>query len=231
MNFTLDQNTAFPLVEISLAQGEEVRIERGSMVYHTGDITLEGKMNSGGSSGLGGMAKAIGRSLVSSESFFITTAKGMRDGAKISIAPPTPGAIRELVVGDQQWRINDSAFLACDQGVTYEMKRQSVGKALVGGTGGFFVMESKGAGSMLVNSYGDICELTLDGTRPMVIDNSHVVAWSSTLDYSIKVASGTFGFTSGEGFVNEFTGVGTVLVQTRDLRSLARSLSRYMATS
>ena len=226
MNYRMTEGTAFPLVEVTLSQGEEIQIERGCMMYHSGDVTLEGKMNSG-SGGLGGLVKAIGRSVVSGESFFITRARGLKDGAKIALAPATMGAIRELRLGEGQWRINDSAFLACDGGVSYEMKRQSFGKAFFGGTGGFFVMETRGTGSMLINSYGDIVEIKLDGTQPLIADNTHVVAWSTTLDYNIKVASGTFGFKTGEGLVNEFHGVGTVLLQTRNIKSLADALQQF----
>lgn len=226
MNYKITQSTAFPLVEVTLAQGEEIQIERGGMVYHNGDVTLEGRMNSG-SSGLGGFVKALGRSMVSGESFFITRARGVSDGARIALAPGAPGAIRELQLGAQQWRIRDQAFLACASGVSYEMKRQSFGKALFGGTGGFFVMETRGTGSMLISSYGDILELPMDGSKPLVVDNSHVVAWSTTLDYEIRIASGTFGFTTGEGLVNEFHGTGSVLIQTRNVESLAGMLRPF----
>lgn len=229
MNYTLTDSTAFPLVELTLAQGEEIQIERGCMVHHSGGVELEGKMNSS-SSGLGGLVKALGRSMVSGESMFITRARGLSHGAKIAIAPGAPGAIRELSVGAQQWRIRDQAFLACDVEVSYEMKRQSFSKAMFGGTGGFFIMETKGNGSMLISSYGDIIELTMDGTTPLTVDNSHVVAWSTSLQYEIRVASGTFGFKTGEGLVNEFHGSGTVLVQTRDISSLAGMLRPFIAT-
>ena len=223
MNYKITQSTAFPLVEVTLSQGEEIQIERGAMVYHTGGVTLEGKMNADGG-GLGGFVKAMGRSMVSGESFFITRAKGLNDGAKIAIAPGFPGAVRELKVGAEQWRINDSAFLACDASVSYEMKRQSAGKAMFGGTGGFFIMETKGTGSMLIDSFGDMLELHTDGVNPLIVDNTHVVAWNTTLDYNIKVASGTFGFTTGEGLVNEFRGAGTVLIQTRNIGALVSAM-------
>ena len=229
MKYSFTQSTAFPLVEVELAHGEEIQIERGCMVYHNGKVTLEGKMNSNGS-GLGGLVKALGRSMVSGESFFITRAKGTADDAMIALAPAAPGMIRELQVGAEQWRIRDQAFLACDSTVSYVMKRQSFGKAMFGGTGGFFIMESQGNGSMLINSFGDIQEITLDGSRPFVVDNTHVVAWSTTLNYNIKVASGTFGFTTGEGLVNEFSGVGTVLIQTRNLKALAGAIQPFIST-
>jgi uncharacterized protein (TIGR00266 family) len=230
MNYTLTQSTAFPLVEITLSRGEEIQIERGCMVYHSGGVSLEGKMNSSGG-GLGGLVKAIGRSVVSGESVFITRAKGLNDGAKLAIAPSMPGAIRELRLGSEQWRIRDNAFLACDGNVSYEIKSQSFGKALFGGTGGFFIMQTQGTGSMLINSYGDIQEINMNGQDALTVDNTHVVAWSAALDYDIKVASGTFGFTTGEGLVNEFRGSGTVLIQTRNIKSLADALSPLLPKS
>jgi len=230
MQYTITQSTVFPLVEITLARGQEVRIERGAMVYHNGNVSLEGKLNSNGAGGLGGVMKAIGRSIASKESMFMTTATGLSDGAKLGIAPGTPGAIRELSIGTERWRINDGAFLACDATVQYELRRQSVGKAIFAGTGGLFVMETTGTGSMLVSAYGDILELQVNGSSPLVVDNVHVVAWSSNLDYQIKVASGTFGFTTGEGLVNEFHGAGTVLIQTRNVQSLASMLSPFITS-
>ena len=227
MQYTITQSTAYPLVEITLMRGQEIRIERGAMVYHNGNVSLEGKLNSD-SGGLGGVMKAIGRSIVSKESMFMTTATGLADNAKIGIAPGTPGAVRELSVGAERWRLNDGAFLACDVQVQYELKRQSVGKAMFGGTGGLFVMETMGSGSMLVSAYGDLLELKVDGSAPLIVDNTHVVAWSSGLDYQIKVASGAFGFTTGEGLVNEFRGAGTVLIQTRNVQSLASMLKPFI---
>ena len=230
MNYRLSNEGAFPLVLVNLNANEEIRIESGSMVYHNGKVTLEGKMNSNGSGGIGGLLKAAARSVVSGEGFFITTAKGTADNALVAIAPGSIGQIKELKVGESKWCINDGAFLACDSSVTYNMKKQSVGRAIFGGTGGFFFFFSAGEGTMLVNGFGDIIEVDLDGSSPFVVDNFHVVAWESTLAYNIKAASGMFGFTTGEGVVNEFTGRGKLLVQTRNISGLAGLVRPFIPT-
>ena len=231
MKYRKTDSSVFPMIEVTLNHGEQIRIERGAMAYHNGDVVLEGKMNSNGGGGIGGALKALGRSIVTNESFFITTVTSQRDGAVIGVAPKTPGSVMELAVGPQQWRINDGCFLACDDSVSYDVKTQSLGKAVFAGTGGLFVMETTGQGMMLINAYGDILEFDLDGTKPFVVDNTHVVAWSSTLNYDIKIASGTFGFKTGEGLVNEFNGVGKVYVQTRNVQSLAEMLAPFMPSS
>lgn len=73
MRFTIDQNMQFPLVEIDLEHGGSVYLQQGSMVYHTENVTLNTKLNGKGS-GLGKLVGAIGRSMVSGESMFITQA-------------------------------------------------------------------------------------------------------------------------------------------------------------
>lgn len=230
MIYNIKGDSDCPLLEVSLNRGETIVMERGSMVYMQ-NVTLEGKVNSKGS-GFGALLGAIGRSMTSGESMFITHATGENDNGRIGIAPAVSGKITHLSVGgSRQYRLNTGAFVCCDSSVTYEMRSQSVGKALFGGTGGFFIMETTGEGDLFVSSYGDLLELEVTYDNPLTIDNEHVVAWDSSLDYSIQVASGTFGFTSGEGLVNRFTGNGKVLIQTRNIHSLATALIPYMPTS
>lgn len=219
-----------PLLEFSLVQNETIRIERGAMVYMQ-DINLEGKLNSN-SSGIGGLFKAIGRSISSGESMFISEATGASNNALIGVAPGVTGCIRHLEVGARQYRLNTGAFLACDAGVQYHMVAQKgMGKALFGGTGGFFIMETSGSGNLFVNAFGDMMEMEVRPDHPLIIDNGHVVAWDATLDYQIRVASGAIGFKSGEGLVNEFHGSGKVLIQTRNIKSLADTLTPYLPKS
>lgn len=229
MNYELKGNVPFPIALLHLDRGESAQLEAGAMIYHNGRVTLEGHMNSNGKTGLGGMLSALGRSMTSGESFFITTATATASGAELAIAPGNPGVIQALPLdGDHQWCLNTGAFLAMDSTAGYSMIRQKAGRALFGGTGGFFIMATTGTGTMLVSAYGDLLPVDLDGTTDYVIDNNHVVAWESTLDYSIEIASGTFGFTTGEGLVNHFTGRGRVYLQTRNVEALANLVKPYL---
>ncbi len=92
-------------------------------------------------------------------------------------------------------------------------------------------METQGSGDLLVSAFGDLLALNVTPTHPIRVDNEHVVAWDASLDYSIQVASGTFGFKTGEGLVNEFHGSGTVLIQTRNVHNLADALRPFLPTS
>jgi uncharacterized protein (TIGR00266 family) len=229
MEYTLQGSDTFPIVVLPLTAGQSVQIESGAMIYHNGDVTLTGKMNSNGKKGLGGLMCAIGRSVTSGESFFITTATGTAAGGELGIAPGNPGAIKALTLdAAHQWYLNTGAFLAGEATTSYSMVSQHVGGALFGGTGGFFIMHTAGAGEMLVSAYGDMLALDLDGTHDYVVDNSHVVAWADTLDYHIEAASGVLGFTTGEGLVNRFSGRGRVYIQTRNVEALAKLIVPYV---
>lgn len=230
MKYQIKGDSDCPIVEINLDRNETVKIERGSMAYMS-NVAIEGKMN-GNKKGLSGALGALGRALTSGESIFITEAVGVEDDGILGIAPSIPGKIVCLEVEPgHHYCLNDGAFLACDDGVTYEMQRQSLGRALFGGTGGLFVMHTTGRGDLLINAYGDLQEIEVTAGHPISIDNEHVVAWEDTLNYELKIASGTFGFTTGEGLVNEFHGNGKVYIQSRNIRSLAGALIPYMSKS
>lgn len=230
MNYIIKGDSDCPIAEIQLQTNETIKIARSAMAYMS-NVFIEGKMNSN-TKGLGGVLGAIGRSLTSGESMFITEAKGVAKDAFLGVAPSIPGKIACLQVQpNQHYYLNNGAFLACDDSVSYEMKPQSVGKALFGGSGGLFVMHTFGQGDIMVSAFGDIIEINVDANHPITIDNEHVVAWSDSLNYEIKIASGTFGFTTGEGLVNVFHGNGKVYIQTRNIPNLANALIPFMPTN
>lgn len=227
MKYNILGDSDCPMVHISMQANETIRVERGAMVYMQ-NINLQGKMNTN-KSGISGFLSALGRSMTSGESFFITEASAKSDNAYLGIAPATSGKIRVLQLDQiHQYCLNTGCFLACDGSVEYTMKRQELGRALFAGTGGLFVMETRGVGNLLISSYGDLIELNVTPDAPVTIDNQHVVAWENSLTYDMAIASGTFGFTSGEGIVNHFIGSGKVWIQTRNLHSLADALVPYL---
>ncbi|RLU51709.1 TIGR00266 family protein [Streptococcus iniae] len=229
MAFTIDSNMQFPLVEIDLEAGESIFLQKGSMVYHTPSVTLTTKLNGRGT-GLGKLVGAIGRSMVSGESMFITRAIASDEKGKLALAPSTPGQVVALELGLKQYRLNDGAFLALDGSAQYTLERQSVGKALFAGQGGFFVMSTQGQGTLLINAFGSIKKISLHG-QEMTIDNAHVVAWSQELDYNIHLENGFMqSIGTGEGVVNTFSGYGDVYVQSLNVQQFAGVLQKYIVS-
>ena len=229
MNFTIENNSQFPFVEIALDKGEKAYIQRGGMVYHSPSVKLNTKRNAKGS-GLGKLVKAVGRSMVSGESTFITEATSEVDGGVLALAPNVPGQVMALEIGDHQYRLNDGAFLALDGSAFYTMERQSFGRALFGGQGGFFVMTTEGEGTLLVNAFGAIKKIELQD-QEMTIDNAHVVAWSKELTYDIHLENGFLqSVGTGEGVVNTFRGTGEIYVQSLNVETFAKVLGTYIST-
>lgn len=226
MKYTIDKNMQFPLVDIELESGEKVYIERGSMVYHSPSISLNTRVNGSGS-GLGKLVRAVGRSMTSGESFWITEAEARKETGHLAIAPALPGEILPLTLGDKQYRINDGKFLAMDGSASYSMKKQSLGRALLSGTGGFFVMTTNGEGTVLCNAYGSIKKIVLDNDE-ITIDNNHVVAWSTDLNYDIHFDNGFIqSIGTGEGVVNTFKGTGEVYIQSLNIETFAGRLEKF----
>ena len=229
MNFTIENNNQFPFVEIALDKGEKAYIQRGGMVYHSPSVKLNTKLNAKGS-GIGKLVKAVGRSMVSGESTFITEATSEVDGGVLALAPNVPGQVMALEIGDHQYRLNDGAFLALDGSAFYTMERQSFGRALFGGQGGFFVMTTEGEGTLLVNAFGAIKKIELQD-QEMTIDNAHVVAWSKELTYDIHLENGFLqSVGTGEGVVNTFRGTGEIYVQSLNVETFAKVLGTYIST-
>ena len=229
MNYRIDSKMQFPLVEIFLEAGESAYIQRGSMVFHTPSVTLNTKLNAK-ERGLGKFFKVVGRSMTSGESALITQAISNADDGRLAIAPATPGQIIALELGVKQYRLNDGAFLALDGSAQYTMERQSLGRAFFGGQGGLYVMSTQGQGTLLVNSFGSIQKIELK-QEEMTIDNAHVVAWSSTLDYQIHVENDFLqSMGNGEGVVNTFSGSGEIYVQSLNIETFAQVIGGHLAS-
>ena len=162
---------------------------------------------------------------------FITQSVSNANDGKLALAPSSPGQVIALELGEKQYRLNDGAFLALDGSAQYSMKRQSIGRAFFGGQGGLFVMTTEGQGTLLANSFGSIKKLELKGDT-ITIDNAHVVAWSSELDYDIHLENGFLqSIGTGEGIVNTFRGTGEIYVQSLNIETFARVIGSHIVTS
>lgn len=140
------------------------------------------------------------------------------------LAPNIPGDIRLLDVGERQYMVSDGAFLAATEDVELNVKSQGLGRAVLGDSGGFFVMKTDGCGQIAVSGFGSVRELEVKDGQALVVDNGHLVAWDAELDYELSLNtshSGLFGKLvnsqiTGEGIVLKFRGCGKVIVCSRN---------------
>ncbi len=222
MELKITNSSFAPVANIKMNKGERIKVERGGMIMKSPGVEIKGKMNGKG------LLSTLGRALTSGESMFITEAECNEAEGFIVVGPHNIGKIFTLECGPKQWVLNDGAFVASQITVDYKMNRQkNLGGALIGRTGGLFNMETSGTGLVVVSSYGDVMEYELNNSS-VTIDNGHVGAWDSNIRYEPKIASGMFGFTTGEGVVLEFSGTGKIYIATRNLQGTAESLITFL---
>ncbi len=225
MKFEILNKGNFEVLNVVLDNNETFRLESGSMMSMSEGITLEGKSN-------GGFIKALTKSTLGGENFFMTTATSHKDNSEIMISPKGFGTITHIKLdGSTNWYLEDGTFLACNSSVDFDVRRQKgVATSLFAGTGGFFILKTSGVGDLFVESFGSVIEKELDGNEPFIVDNNHLIGWEDTLHHEIVVASGTFGFKTGEGFAIKLTGRGKILMQSRQPEAFSQTIIPFIPT-
>lgn len=206
-----------PLLSCHLEQGDSLSAESNAMVTMDSTLKLKGTVR-------GGFFSSIGRKLLNNESFFQQSVEAEDGPGQILLAPNIPGDVLILDIGPRQYMLTDGSFLAATSDVQLSVKTQSLGRSLLGNSGGFFVIGTQGKGQLAISGFGSMRELTVTPERALIVDNGHLVAWDSNLNYELSLntaKSGLFGKlihsqTSGEGIVLKFRGEGKVYVCSRN---------------
>lgn len=207
-----------PFLLVSLRRGETIFCESNAMVMMEDALDLTGHMQ-------GGLLQAFMRRMANGESFFQQQIHAARGDGDCLLSPELPGGMETLTVGATQYHVADGAYVAATDGVQLTARSQGIGNALFGQTGGFFIGASSGQGQLVVSGFGSIFTLDVALGKPITIDNGHVVAWDSSLRYELSTSTsqsqGLLGnlvnsVTSGEGLVLKFSGVGKVIICSRN---------------
>ncbi len=212
-------------MKVSLPAGRSIFADGGAMLASTANIKIEGEMK-------GGLLGGLARKFLRGETFFFQTLKAENKVGEVLLAPPPPGEVRILELdGSLEWFVQKGSFLAASQTIALETKTQNLVQGLFSGEG-FFISRIKGHGTLILNSFGSMHEMSLAAGEEYVVDNGHLVAWTSTTQYKIAKASKGWinTITSGEGFVCHFKGPGTILMQTRNPGAFGHWLSSYLPT-
>ena len=219
-----------PFLHVSLRKGETIFCESDAMVMMEAPLDLTGSMQ-------GGLVRAAMRRLANGESFFQQRIEAKRGDGDCLLAPNMPGGMQVLDVGARQYRMSGGAYVAATERIEVNARMQSLGNALFGGTGGFFIGETQGDGQVVVGGFGSLFTLDVAPGKDIVIDNGHVVAWDSTLRYEIAASTSqsqgllrnlTNSVTSGEGVVLRFSGQGQVIVCSRNRQSFLAWLAEKL---
>lgn len=217
MKYELLHQDAFPVVRCDLARGESLKAESDAMVAMSAALDVTGSMGDGGF--LGGLA----RKFLTGESFFFQRITASRGPGSVLLGHSAPGGIIDVELdGSYGLRVQKDGFLAAEEGIEIDTSMQNLAQGLFSREG-FFVLNITGRGIVFLSSFGAIHPINLDDGEEVIIDNGHLVAWPSYMNYTIeKASSGWFSsITSGESLVCRFRGPGTVLIQTRNPESFS----------
>ncbi len=206
-----------PLVSVRLEKGDCVYAERNSMVSMDGGLALTGRAR-------GGFFTALSRKILNDETFFQQKIEAVDGPGEVLLTPTLPGDVVLIETGERQYMISDGAYLANTDGVELESTTQSLGRALLGDSGGLFALSTKGRGTVAVSGFGSMRPIDLTDGQSVYVDNGHLVAWDTQLKYELAMNTAKQGFfgkllhsqTSGEGIVLKFSGTGRLYVCSRN---------------
>ena len=202
----------YPMVKITLNQGESIRIEPGSITYS--DMTMEfDTVVDRGPSG-GGLGKALARSFLSNQSIFKTVAYTQAPFAEAVLGARQPGEVYRLELGQFQWCLQDGVFLFCETTCDYSLQHvpRTLAETFLSASVSHFMMHTVGHGDMYITSCGKIEAVDITPDRPRRFDNTHVVAW--TYNTGLNMVPRIMWDDVATGFMYEFSGFGRVLVQS-----------------
>lgn len=201
---------AYSLAKVNLDSGESIRAESGAMVSMSGGLRIETKAT-------GGIMKSLGRSILGGESFFQNTFHADA-GGEVTLAPELPGDILTFDLAGHEIIVQSGSYLASHTNINVETKWGGA-KTFFGGEG-LFMLKCSGTGTLIICSYGAIHKVAVPAGQKYVVDTGHIVAFPTTMNYSIRKVGGLkstiFG---GEGFVCDFQGPGDLFLQTRSPQS------------
>ena len=222
MQHQIEFGPSFAWLKVQLAPNEMIQAEAGSMVRHTVGLQMDTRLNAGRRAGFFAKFKALfvamARKILGGETAFVNDFHSPQ-GGEVVLAPSLSGSImHQQLDGQRKLFIQSSAYLASTGDVDTKLRFGGL-KSMLGGEG-LVLQECTGTGDVFINSYGGITAVPVNGN--FIVDTGHIVAFDGSLNFKVKGVSGGLKsfFLSGEGLVCEFTGQGTIWIQSRNLSSL-----------
>ena len=206
---------SFASVNITLPPNTGIHCESDAVITMSQNVDVRGAMS-------GGILAGLARAFLTRESFFTTQVKNTSSSGNgdVLIASSDPGGIAlHRIVRGEEMILTSGAYLAGDDGVNVTSSVSSPFSAFGNFSGtGIFLLRASGQGNLAISAYGSMHKYTLAVGERRSVDNGHIVAWSSSMQTSMKLASARAGIvgsmTSGEGLHCSFVGPGVVYIQS-----------------
>jgi uncharacterized protein (TIGR00266 family) len=149
------------------------------------------------------------------ETLFTNTFSAVGTPGHVSLAPSLCGDMQAIeVTPGETLYVQGGSYVAAPDSIDLDTKWQGL-KGFFSGESLFFLAAS-GSGPVLVNAFGALETLDLDGE--VIVDTGHLVAFTSGIDYQVTKASRGWiaAYLSGEGLVLRMRGRGRLYLQSRN---------------
>jgi len=215
MKYEIRYKPAYSLLVVTLAPGESIAAESGSMTYMQPSIEVKTQKREKSLWG------SLGLALVGGQSFFINEFTATTGSGEVGFSAAPLGDIDTLSVSQGKgYILQKAAYIASHGSVNLDVKWEGFTKGLFGQ--GLFMIRATGEGTIFINTFGAIDHHTLKEGEKLIVDNFHLVAFSETCNYKVTKFGGLKEtILGGEGLVTEIQGPGEVFIQTKNIRELA----------
>lgn len=211
MQISIKYQPSYSLAIVELGSGESMQAESGAMVSMSSSISIETGMK-------GGMLGAVARKILGGESLFANTFTAAGGPGEVTLAPSLPGDLTTLTLANETIYIQSGSFLASDPTIDLDLKWG--GARAFFGAEGLFLLRATGSGPLILSSYGAIHRVEVSEKATYTCDTGHVVAFTQGLTFDVrKVGGWKSTLLSGEGLVCQFSGRGSLFLQTRSTQA------------
>jgi uncharacterized protein (TIGR00266 family) len=212
MQYTIEKRPSASVLEVTLANGEEIQTKPGAMMTRSAGIENESSVGGDGGGVMGTVKRAVSDEMGLVDNKYYATA----DDESVTLVPEAPGDIAAINVSERgEIRSQSGSLMAWEPMVERSTELNNASNMF--SSGELTVLGISGQGMAFVSSYGSMYEREVEAGEPLIVDEDHLVAWTAGLNMS-RQKDGSLKSTvlGGEGFVTEFRGEGHVWLQTRN---------------
>ena len=219
MDIEIQSRPAASVAKITLNNGESITSEVGGMIAMDSGINVQTTISKKGG---GGLLKGLKR-MFGGENLFINHFTASSDAQTLYVGPQLLGDVVHHKMTGGTIIVQGSSWLASHSDIEIDASFQGLGKAFFSGEGIFWV-KCIGEGDLLLNSFGAIYPVDVDGEY--TVDTGHIVAFEDSLQFRIGKASKSLigSFLGGEGLVCKFSGQGRLYCQSHNPPSFGKML-------
>jgi len=221
------KGTTMPILEVGLAQGENVVSAHGELSWMTPDIRMSQTTATGGKSGLmQGLKRAAGGG-----GLFLTRYDGP---GMVAFAAKAPGHIITVdVTQGRHYYVHRHGWLCGTAGIIPGVGAHQTFRGGMFGGEGFLLQRLDGQGRAWIELSGEVTNYELPQGRTLLVHPGHIGMFEGSVQFTITrirgVANAMFG--SDDVHLVALTGPGRIWLQSMPLPSLAGALSPFFATT